>query len=102
MSLMKVAPKSTRSKVVRINTRFPEATVKRLREASALRGQSVASFILDAASREADRVLEQEKQWQLSTRAAETMQQLLAKPPLINAAAKKAAKDLAKHVRIRS
>ena len=89
-------------RVVRINPRFPEATARRLREASAIRGQSVAAFVLDVVSREAERVLEEETRWKMSVEEAATIQRLLAKPPAINAAAKKAAKDLAAHVRIRS
>ncbi len=92
----------TVAKVVRVNPRFPESTVKKLREASAIRGQSVASFIVDVVAREADRVLEEERYWHLGAEAAEAIQRLLVKPPAINAAAKKAAKDLATHVRIRS
>jgi hypothetical protein len=38
----------------------------------------------------------------MSVEASENIQRLLIKPPLANAAAKKAAKDLATHVRIRS
>jgi uncharacterized protein (DUF1778 family) len=90
------------NKVVRVNPRFPESTAKRLKEASALRGQSVAAFILEVVSREAERVLQEEKIWNLSVEAAEKIQRMLAKPPSINAAARKAAKDLATHVRIRS
>lgn len=89
-------------KVVRVNLRFPESTAKRLKEASAIRGQSVAAFILEAVSREAERVLEEEKYWHMGVETAENIQRVLAKPPVINAAARKAAKDLATHVRIRS
>ena len=85
-----------------MNPRFPEATAKRLKEASAIRGQSVAAFVIEAVAREADRVLEEEKYWILSNEAAEKIQRMLAKPPAINAMARKAAKDLAAHVRIRS
>ena len=88
--------------VVRINPRFPAATAVRLKEASAIRGQSVAAFILETVSREAERVLEEETHWRLSKEESARIQRLLAKPPAINAAAKKAAKDLAAHVRIRS
>jgi uncharacterized protein (DUF1778 family) len=91
-----------RKSVVRINPRFPEATALRLKEASAIRGQSVAAFILETVSREAERVLEEETRWKLSMEESARIQRLLAKPPAINAAAKKAAKDLAAHVRIRS
>jgi uncharacterized protein (DUF1778 family) len=89
-------------RVVRINPRFPEATAKRLREASAIRGQSVATFVLEAASQAAERVIEEESRWRLSAEESEQIQRMLAKPPRINAAARKAAKNLAAHVRIRS
>lgn len=94
--------KSSKRKVVRVNPRFPEATAKRLREASAIRGQTVAAFIVDAVAREAERVIEEERVWNMSLEASEKIQRMLAKPPRINAAAKKAAKELAAHVRIRS
>lgn len=100
--MKKPAVKKPTKRSIRINPRFPEATVERLREASALKGQSVGAFILEAASREAERVLEEETRWKLSNEESATIRQLLAKPPLINAAARKAAKDLAAHVRIRS
>ena len=99
---MKTSVKTPLSKTVRVNPRFPAITAQRLKEASALRGQSVAAFILDVVAREANRVLEEEKCWSMSIEAAEKIQQLLIKPPAINASAKKAAKDLATHVRIRS
>ena len=72
------------------------------KEASAIRGQSVAAFVLDAVARESDRVLEEEPRWRMSIEEAARIQRMLAQPPAINAAAKKAAKDLAVHVRIRS
>ena len=99
---MKPAAKKAGGKTVRVNPRFPEATAKRLKEASAIRGQSVAAFILETVSREAERVLAEERYWNMSIQAAENVQRMLAKPPAMNAAAKKAAKDLATHVRIRS
>jgi uncharacterized protein (DUF1778 family) len=91
-----------RKRVVRINPRFPEATAQRLKEASAIRGQSVAAFILETVSREAERVLEEETHWRLSMEESAKIQHMLAKPPAMTSAAKKAAKDLAAHVRIRS
>ncbi|MBX3740304.1 MAG: DUF1778 domain-containing protein [Akkermansiaceae bacterium] len=104
---MKKAPQATGperngQRTVRINPRFPEATAARLKEASAIRGQSVAAFVLEAVAREAERVLEEETRWKLSLAESAKIQRLLAKPPAPNAAAKKAAKDLATHVRIRS
>ena len=99
---MKTLGRKSGGKVVRVNPRFPESTAKRLKEASAIRGQSVAAFVLEVVSREAERVLEEEKYWNMSIEAAENLQRMLAKPPAVNAAARKAAKDLAAHVRIRS
>ncbi len=87
---------------VRINPRFPAATAQRLKQASAIRGQSVAAFVIEAVSREAERVLEEETRWKLGQEESAKIQRMLAKPPAINAAAKKAAKDLDAHVRIRS
>ncbi len=105
--MMKAAGEKTKAKplgrkVVRVNPRFPEATAARLKEASEIRGQSVAAFVLEAVTREAERVIEEERVWSMSVEASKKIQRLLAKPPGINAAAKKAAKDLASHVRIRS
>jgi len=60
------------------------------------------AFVLEVVSREAERVLEEERYWKMSIETAENIQHMLAKPPAINAAAKKAAKDLAAHVQIRS
>jgi uncharacterized protein (DUF1778 family) len=102
MKTAREAPERTGRRIVRINPRFPEATAQRLKEASAIRGQSVAAFVLEVVSREAERVLEEETRWKLSLAESEKIQRLLAKPPAINAAARKAAKDLATHVRIRS
>jgi uncharacterized protein (DUF1778 family) len=99
---MKTLQTKKPAKTVRVNPRFPESTAKRLKEASAIRGQSVAAFILETVSREAERVLAEERYWNMSVQAAESIQKMLAKPQAINAAAKKAAKDLAAHVRIRS
>lgn len=92
----------TGKRIVRINPRFPEATAERLREASAIRGQSVAAFVLEVVSREAERVLEEETRWKLSLAESAKIQRLLANPPALNAAAKMAAKDLASDVTIRS
>jgi hypothetical protein len=52
--------------------------------------------------REANRVLEDGKFWNMSAEAAVNIQHLMIEPPLINAAAKKADRDLLTHVRIRS
>jgi uncharacterized protein (DUF1778 family) len=92
----------TGQRIVRINPRFPEATAERLKEASAIRGQSVAAFVLEVVSREAERVLEEETRWKLSLAESAKIQRLLTSPPTLNTSAKKAAKDLATNVTIRS
>lgn len=99
---MKTLGRTSKGSVVRVNPRFPVSAANRLKEASAIRGQSVAAFVLEVVSREAERVLQEEKYWNLSVEAAENIQRMLAKPPAANTAARKAAKDLAAHVRIRS
>lgn len=65
------------------------------------RGQSVAAFVLEVVSRETERSLEEEPRRKLSLVESFKIQPLLAKPLVLNAAAKKAAKDLATHVRVR-
>lgn len=54
------------------------------------------------SSREPECVIEEETRWLMSEEESSNIQRLLANPPAMNAAAKKAAKDLAAHVRIRS
>ncbi|MFT4176864.1 MAG: DUF1778 domain-containing protein [Luteolibacter sp.] len=100
---MKTAPRTKSGQpVVRINPRFPVATAERLKQASAIRGQSVSAFVIEAVTRETERVLEEETRWKLSLKESRKIQHLLANPPLITPAAKEAAQDLAAHVRIRS
>jgi uncharacterized protein (DUF1778 family) len=101
-SRVKALGRKSSGKVVRVNLRFPEITAKRLKDASAIRGQSMAAFVLEVVSREVERVLEEENYWNMSVEAAENIQRMLTKPPAVNAAARKAAKDFASHVRIRS
>jgi uncharacterized protein (DUF1778 family) len=81
---------------------FPEKIYQRIAEASAISGLSIEEFISDVVEREANRVLEDGKFWNMSAEAAVNIQHLMIEPPLINAAAKKADRDLLTHVRIRS
>lgn len=87
---------------VRISPRFPQALAERVKEASALRGQSVVAFVMEAARLEAERVIADETHWRMTGEEAARISQLMANPPKINAAARSAAKELASHVRIRS
>ena len=86
---------------MRISPRFPASTAALLEKASALRGQTVTGFILDAAGVAAERVVADETRWQLDEGEAKAILKLLAKPPKPNAAARKAA-TLAADVTIRS
>lgn len=99
----KPKPKGKRSEhTVRISPRFPDALAERVKEASAMRGQSIAAFVMEAARVEAERVIAEESHWRMTSEEAAKISQLMANPPKINAAARSAAKDLAAHVRIRS
>ena len=63
----------------------------RIEEAAAWRGVPVGSFVIEAAVRAADEVLEHERLIQLSREDAERILALLENPPAPNAALRKAA-----------
>jgi uncharacterized protein (DUF1778 family) len=86
---------------VRISPRFPASTASLLEKASALRGLTVTGFVLEAARVAAERVIAEETRWLLDQSETRTMIEMLAKPPKLNAAARKAA-TLAADVTIRS
>lgn len=67
-----------------IRTPFPLRT--RLAEAAARRGLSLNSFVLHAATREADAVLEQDRLLRLTEQDAKCILDLLDHPPAPNAA----------------
>jgi uncharacterized protein (DUF1778 family) len=62
----------------------------RIEEAAAWRGVSVASFLVEAAAREAEHVIEKERLFQLTRDDAELVLSLLDAPPSPNAAMSKA------------
>ncbi|WP_338288844.1 DUF1778 domain-containing protein [Luteolibacter sp. LG18] len=84
-------PSSKAAPTVRISPHFPEALAERVRQASALRGLSVVSFVMEAARREAERVIEEEGRLRFTEEETRTLATLLARPPKANAAARKAA-----------
>ncbi len=86
---------------MRISPRFPAATAELLVRASALRGLTVAGFVLEAARAAAERVITEETRWRLDEVETRTLLDLLAKPPKPNQAARKAA-ALAADVTVRS
>ncbi|MCC7420865.1 MAG: DUF1778 domain-containing protein [Planctomycetaceae bacterium] len=81
----------------RISVSIPKGVMARLEEAAALRGVSVAVFLAEAASREADAVIEKERVIQLSREDAELIASLNENPPPPNANLRKAAR---KHKRL--
>lgn len=86
---------------VRISPRFPVSTAALLEKASALRGLTVTGFILEASRIAAEKVIADETRWQLDEAETAALLKLLAHPPEVNAAARKAA-ALAADVTIRS
>ena len=69
-----------------LTIRTPPLIHSRLAEAAARRGLSLNSFILHAATREADAVLEQERLLRLTEQDAKCILDLLDHPPAANAA----------------
>ena len=62
----------------------------KIEEAAAWRGVSVDSFVVEAATKEAEYVIEKERHIQLSRADAELVMSLLDNPPPPNAALRKA------------
>jgi uncharacterized protein (DUF1778 family) len=73
-----------------------------LEKASALRGMTVAGFVLEAARSTAERVIAEETRWQLDENETQKMLKLMARPPKRNALARKAAALAESDVTIRS
>ena len=92
---------SVEEATVRISPRFPASTAAILEKASALRGLTVTGFVLEAARTAAERVIAEETRWQLDESETRTIMGLLARPPKLNSAARKAA-AIAEDVTIRS
>ena len=86
---------------VRISPRFPKGVAEILRRASALRGVSVSSFVVGSAQAAAERIIEEETRWRLDADETSKLAGLLARPPKLNNAARKA-QALAADVEIRS
>ncbi len=73
-----------------LTVRTPPELHSRLADAAAWRGLSLNSFILQAAAREADAILQQERVLRLSGADAKLLLDLLDQPPKPNAALKRA------------
>jgi len=73
-----------------ITARISRQACARIEEAAAWRGVSVSSFVAEAAAKEAEQVIEQERLLPLSRQDAELVASLLDNPPAPNAAMRKA------------
>jgi uncharacterized protein (DUF1778 family) len=74
----------------RITAEIPGRVRARIEEAAAWKGVSVDRFLVEAAAKEAEQVIEKERLFQLSREDAELMLTLLETPPTPNAALRKA------------
>jgi uncharacterized protein (DUF1778 family) len=68
----------------KITAEIPARVRARIEEAAAWRGVSLNRFLVDAAAREAEHVIEKERLFQLSREDAELMLTLLETPPSPN------------------
>jgi uncharacterized protein (DUF1778 family) len=82
-----------------ITARIPRQACARIEEAAAWRGVSVSSFVAEAAAKEAEQVIEKERQVQLSRQDAELLVSLLDNPPDPNSAMGKAVKAYQRLIR---
>lgn len=74
----------------RISPRLPDAARELLEHAADIYGATVSQFIVQAAVKEAQAVLERERLIRLSIEDARTLEKALARPPAPNAKLKKA------------
>jgi uncharacterized protein (DUF1778 family) len=93
-------PKPDKARTVRVSPRIPESLAKRIEQAAAWRGMTMASFIVDAARKQAEEIIEREERWQLNAQKAETMAKILSEPCRPTEFAEEAACLAASHVEI--
>ena len=80
-----------RKKSHRVTANVPKHVKERLVEAAAWRGVSVSEFLISAAVREAEQVIERERLIRLSREDAELVSSLMSNPPKPGPALQKAA-----------
>jgi len=76
-----------------LSTEMTAPVRAKVEEAAAWRGVPVASFVIEAAAKAADEVIEHERLIQLTRADAEQIMNLLDNPPEPNAALRKAAES---------
>ena len=81
---------ATKKKTRKITVNVSESVCERIEEAASWRGLELAEFFLDAATREADAVIERERVIRLSPVDAKLIFSLMQNPPPPNEALKKA------------
>ncbi|MCX7421629.1 MAG: DUF1778 domain-containing protein [Planctomycetia bacterium] len=79
-----------KTKTKKISATLPAHVHERLEEAAAWRGVALSEFLVDAAVREAEQVIERERIIRLSQEDAKLIFSLMKNPPPPNAAMKKA------------
>ena len=82
---------SRRNDSGKITAAIPAKVRARIEEAAAWRGVSVDRFLVEAAAKEAEHVIEKERLFQLTREDAEQILALLDQPPAPSAALRKAA-----------
>jgi uncharacterized protein (DUF1778 family) len=75
-----------------VTAQIPSSMHAKIEEAAAWRGVSVSKFLVDAAAKEADQVIQRERLLELTREDAELVLALLDSPPKPNAAMVKAVK----------
>jgi uncharacterized protein (DUF1778 family) len=90
---------STITHNTRLDVRLPEEQKKLIEQAAGLLGQSVSSFTVSAAVREAQDVVGRSITIRLSNRDRDAFLAAMDNPPAPNAKLRKAARDLDRQVR---
>jgi len=86
---------------VRISPHFSPSVAELVSRASVLRGVTVTGFVIESARQAAEKALEEDSRWRLDEAESVRLVALLARPPALNTAARRA-KSLAADVEIRS
>jgi uncharacterized protein (DUF1778 family) len=78
------APSGKKSRTRRLNLRTTERQERLIRTGAAARGSSITDFILDSASREAERVLADQREFIVSPKQWQAFLEALDRPAHVN------------------